>query len=282
MDVIRLPQFPSVAASAKSTLVTDKLIGMSLHGLMFKRGGGAFTNAHLAGIRIDVDGKDITPLDLTGAQLVDLNEYEGLTDVTNYTFLFFGDPTARTIRGQHLGDIDFSVYQKPIGINVNVGAATTPTLEVLAIVGPPKIKMNAGFTAGDAATLRALIRTQIQFSAAVTRKSYGLSLGSGAGAKLRRAAFFHTNVTAVEFKKQSIVKHEDLLIAENAALAQQYARTPQSGLYVLDRIVDANQGEAEHTVQPNGRPWSMELNLTASAGDTVIAYADVHTTLGAI
>jgi len=229
-----------------------------------------------------VDGKDVTPLDLTGAQLVDMNEYEGLTDVTNFTALFFGDPTARTIRGQHLGDIDFSVYQKPLGINVQIGAATAPTLEVLAIVGPPKLDMNAGFDANDAATLRALIRTQIQFNAAITRKSYGLSLGSSPGARLRRASFFHTNLTSVEFKKQSIIKHEDLSIAENAAFQQQYARTPQSGLYVLDRIVDANQGEAEETVRKNGAPWSLELNLTASAGDTVTAYGDVHTKLGAI
>lgn len=282
MDPIRLPQFPSVAASAQSTLVTDKLMGMSLHGLAIKRGGTAFTNTHLSGIRIAVDGKDLTPSDLTGLQLVDMNEYCGLPDVTDYSFVFFGDPTARTIRGQHLGDIDFSVYQKPLEINIDIGAATAPTLEVLAIVGPPKLAMGLGYNAEEAATVRALIRSQIQFNAAISRKSYGLSLGSSAGARWRRAFMFHTNLTSVELKKQSIVKHDDLTIAENAALAQQYARTPQTGLYVLDRILDGNQGEAEQTTRPDGRPWSLELNLTASGGDTVNAYADLHTLLNRI
>lgn len=282
MEKIRLPQFPSVAANAESTLVTGDLIGKSLHGLMIKRGGTAFTNAHLSGIRVAVDGKELTPSDLTGAQLVDMNEYEGLVDVTNYTFLFFGDPTARTIRGQHLGDVDFSVYQKPLEINISIGAATAPTLEVIALCGPPKIDMAAGFTADDAATLRARIRTQIQFAAAVTRKSFGLSLGSSAGAAWRRAFMFHTNLTAVEFKKQSLLKHDDLTIAENAAFAQQYARVPQSGLYVLDHVVDGNQGEAEPTVNAQGVPWNLDVRLTASAADTVNAYTDLHTRLAQI
>jgi hypothetical protein len=283
MDFIRLPSFPSVAASAESTLVTSDLLGRSVHGLIFKRGGTAFTNAHLAGIRIAVDGKELTPSDLTGAQVVDINEYEGQPDVTNYTAWFLGDPTARTIRGQHLGDLDLSIYQKPLEINVNIGAATAPTLEVIAVCGPPKLSMGVGFDAKEAATVRALIRTQIQFNAAITRKAFGLSLGSSAGARWRRAFLFHTNLTAVELKKQSQVKHDDLTIAENAAIAQQYARTPQSGLYTLDRVLDGNQGEAEDTVNPqSGQPWNLELKLTASAGDTVNAYADLHTQLARI
>lgn len=277
MDLIALPQFPAVAASSLATLVTDRLLDRSLHALVFKRGGGAFTNAHMSNIRLRLDGKDVVN-GITGAQLVDVNEYEGLTDVTNYTVLPFGDLAARTIRGQHLGDIDFSIYRKPIEIEVNIGAATTPTLEVFALCGPPKLAMGIGYDAVEAAQLRALIRTVIQPAAAVTRKSYGLSLGSSAGARLRRAYLFHSNVTSVEFLKNSQRKWDDIPTALNSAIAQQFARTPQSGLYVLDRIVDGNQGEAETTTKADGTPWSLELNLTTSGGDTITAFSDVYTT----
>ena len=65
-------------------------------------------------------------------------------------------------------------------------------------------------------------------------------------------------------------------------MQQYHARTPQSGLYVLDRIFDGNQGEAEETVKGDGTPWNLELNLTTSGADTITAFADLHTTLGRI
>jgi coat protein len=278
MDLIKLPQFPSVAASAISTLVTDTLIDRSLHGLVFVRGGGSFTNAHLSNIRVRCDNKDIVN-GLTGAQLVDLNEYDGLTDVTNYTFLFFGDPAARTIRGEHLGDIDFSIYRRPLELEVTIGAATTPTLQMYAITGVPKLQMGIGYDAAEAAQMRALLRTVIQPSAAVSRKAYGISIGSSPGARVRRFAFFHTNLTSVAFRKQSVDKWDDIPTALNTAVEAQYARTAQSGLYMLDRIVDGNQGEAESTVKQDGTPWNFELLLTSSGGDTITTFADVHTTL---
>lgn len=277
MDLIELPQFPSVAASALSTLVTDRLLGRSVHALVFKRGGGAFTNAHISNMRVRLDGKDVVN-GITGAQLVDVNEYEGLTDVTNYTVLPFGDLAARTIRGQHLGDLDLSIYRKPLEIEVLVGAATTPTLGVYALCGPAKMDMGIGYTLQEAAQLRALIRTVIQPAAAISRKSYGLSLGSAAGARLRRAYFFHANLTSVEFMKNSQRKWDDVPVALNSAIAQQFARTPQSGLYVLDRIVDGNQGEAETTIKDDGSPQALELNLTTSGADTITTFADVYTT----
>lgn len=276
MDLIKLNQFPAVAANARSTLVTDQLRGMSLHGLIFERGGGAFTNAHLSNIRLQLNGKSIVD-QLTGTQLVDINDYDGLTDVTNYTCLFFGDPTARTIRGQHFGDIDLSLYQYPLSLDVNIGGATTPTLNVYALTSVPKQAMGIGFTQAEAAQFRAMIPTTIQPSAAVTRNSYGVSLGSAPGALLRRIAFFHTNLTSVEMKKQSLTKWDDISIALNAAVEQQYARTPQSGLYMLDRVFDGNQGEAEQTVKQDGTPWNMQVNITTSGSDTINAFADVIT-----
>ncbi len=151
MDLIELEQLQGVAASSVATLATDRLIGRSLHALVFQRGGGAFTNAHLSSIMMRVDGKEVVKT-LTGAQLVDINEYEGLVDVTNYTVLPFGDMTARTIRGQHLGDIDFSIYPKPLELEVSIGAATTDPQGVGAVRRPQAAnghRLHAGGSRAD-------------------------------------------------------------------------------------------------------------------------------------
>jgi len=276
MDLIKLNQFPSVSANGVSTLVTDELTDSSVHALIVEM-GGTFTKAHVDNLLVRLDGKDVIN-GISGAQLQDLNDYDGLPDVTNYLVYFFGDPAARTIRGQHLGDLDLSVYRKPLEVELSIGAATNPTAQMWALTGVPKMAMGLGFNELEAAVLRAMPQTIIQPAAAVNRKSYGVSLGSEAGARLRKVAFFHSNLTRVELKKQSLTKWDDVSAALNNAVAQQFARVPQPGLFVLDRIVDGNQGEAETTVNAEGRPWNLQLSLTTSGSDTITTFADLHTT----
>jgi hypothetical protein len=276
MDLIRLSQFPSVPADGVATLVTNQLQDYAVHGLVLERGGGAFTPAMLTNLRLRLNGKDVLN-GLTAPRLIDLNEYDGLTTVTNYDFIYFGDPTARTIRGQHLGDIDLSFYRTPLELECTIAGATTPTLRAYALAEVPKRSMGLGFTDGEAAAFRALIRTVTTPAAAVTRQSTQVSLGSGAGALIRKLGLFHTNLTAVDFAKQSLRKWDDIPTALNSAVAQQFARVPQSGLYVLDRVVDGNIGGAEPTVQADGRPWNLELSLTTSGADTITTFADVLT-----
>lgn len=278
MDQIKLNAFPAVPATGTATLTTDQLRGYSIHGIVLERGGTTFTNAMITGLRIGINGKNPVNL-LTGSQLVSMNDYEGFVDVTNYTQFFFGDPGARSVRGMHLGDLDCSIYDFPLTIEVDIAGATAPTLQAYALVGVPKLQMGIGYTPTQAAILRALVRTQIQPSGAVTRQAYGISIGSSPGARIRRVWFFNANLTSVDLMKQSLVKWQDASSALNSAIAQQFSRTPQAGLYVLDRILDGNQGEAETTVSPNGKQWNIQVSLTTSAADTINAFADVFTTV---
>jgi hypothetical protein len=276
MDILKLNPFPSVAANSVAAMATDQLRGLSVHGLIFEQGGTTFTKAHLTKLRVGAGGKNFIN-DITGTQLQDLNDYDGFSDPTNYVMVWFGDPSARTIRGQHLGDLDLSVHAGPLEIEATIGGATAPTLQCYAIVGAPKKDMGLGFTDYEAANVRALIRSVITESAAVSRKAVGIGLGSSAGSRIRKLGFFHSNLTRIELKKQGNVKHEDLSIALNSAIQGNFGRVPQSGLYVVDRIIDGNQSEAESTVRADGSPWNFQLLITASAGDTVYAFADVHT-----
>ena len=279
MDLLKLNAFPSVAANATSSLTTGQVRGYALHALILERGGTTFPHTDITSTRVRLNGKDIVPSGLTGVQLHAMTDYEGMPNVTNYDFIFFGDPAARTVRGQHLGDVDCSVYDYPITLEVGIGAATAPTLNAYALVSVPKQQMGIGYTATEAAIIRALVPTIIQPAAAVTRSTYGISIGSSAGARIRRVWFFNANLTNVDLRKQSLIKWDDVSAVLNSAVEQQYVRTPQVGLYVLDRVMDGNQGESETTVSPSGAQWNIQLALTTSAADTIGTYADLFTTL---
>lgn len=275
MDLVKLNQFPSVPTTGQATLVTDELLDRSVHAIAFKLGGTTFTKAMISSLSIKLNGKDIVPT-ISGTNLQKLNSYDGLPSDAAYLWFFFGDPTAQTIRGQHLGDLDLSIYRQPLELRLEIAGATAPTLEAYALTSVPKMEMGVGFDQLEAAQIRALVRTVIQPAAAVSRKTYGINWGSVNGGRIRRVNFFHTNITSVEFKKNSITKHDDIPTALNTALAAQYARTAQSGLYALDRVYDGNQGEAETTVDPQGRAWNQQYSITTSGADTIDVYVDVH------
>lgn len=275
MRQLRLNQFPSVAANAESVLVTDQMLDQSVHAIGLKLGGTSFTKAHITSVNIRVDGKDILPA-ISGTQLQKQNDYAGLDSTAEYLWFYLGDPTAQTIKGQHLGDLDLSIYRKPVEIRVNIGGATAPTLEAIAQTSVPKLSMGIGYTELEAAQIGALTRTIIQPSAAVARKAYALGLGSSAGARIRRINFHHTNLSKVEFRKNGLTKIDDYTAAEIESVVKNYGRVPQSGMYALDFIYDGNQGEAETTVNGEGRPWNIETMLTTSGGDTITAFTEIH------
>jgi len=275
MRHLRLNQFPSVAANAQSVLVTDELIDQSVHAICLRLGGTAFTRAHITSLNIKLDGKDIVP-SISGAMLQKQNDYEGLDDDATFLWYFFGDPTAQTIKGQHLGDLDLSIYRKPLEIRVDIGGATAPTLEVRALASVPKMAMGIGFDEIEAAQIGVMTRTVIQPAAAIARKAYGISLGSTPGARIRRVYFHHANVTKLEHRKQGLTKQDDFDSVDLGAVVKNYGRYPQTGLLVMDKVFDGNQGEAETTINTEGRPWNQEIMLTTSAADTITAFAQLH------
>lgn len=287
MDLVELNPFPSVPGTGTASLVTNELAGRSVHGLIFAQSfggavGDAYDRSHITSMKIRAGQKDLLE-GITPVQLQDLNDYQGLHTNVKYFAHFFGDPTARTIRGQHLGDLDLDIYgDDPLQIEIKNAGAQAPELKVYAMVSVPKMAMGIGFDEAEAATVRALLRTVNTPSAALNRKAIEIGLGSQAGAKVRALHFFHKNLLSVEFRKASDVKYDDIPVDLNSYVQANYARTAQAGLYSLDRIVDGNQGEAETTLQNNGRPWPFQIMLTTSGADTITTYADVFTAIGLI
>ena len=279
MELLKVDPFENVAASALATaqFVPDR--DLAVYAIILILGGTFTIDAHVTDVTIKSGGKQLLPK-VTGARLDDLNNYDGIiTDAAHLPF-FFGDPTANTIRGQRLGSYDMTIYRRPLTIQVNIGAATNPTLDAYVLVHPPKLQLGLGYDADEAQTHRALIESILQPSAAVTRKAFGLSLGSEAGALIRKIGFFHSNVDSIEVKKNGLAIFEDVVVALNDYVQDDiFARSPLAGLYVFDPTVDGNQSEALTTVNADGSPANYQVLVTASGADTITTYADVYSKL---
>lgn len=278
-DVIKVNPFNNVGASslavAKFTPVSNQ---SSLYGFILVLGGTTFNESHITTVRVRAPGgKDLIP-PVSGANLRDMWEYQGGSWPTarNYVPLMFGDPFALTKAGRQVGNFDHSVYPGDLTIEVQIGAATAPTLDAYAMVDPPKALMGNGYGDGEILRHRALIPTVLSPSAAVTKQAQQIGIGSSAGALLRRIFFFHSNITSLQVKKEGLVIWEDIADALGQFIQQDvYARVPQSGLLVYDRVVDGSQREAGTTVRRDGSVFNWQFELTTSASDTITVFSDV-------
>lgn len=279
MDLIKLPPFSNVAANVLATLSTTLLNGMNLHGLIFKLSGTTFTRAHLSSIQLRLGGKVLIP-QISGTQFATMNAQKGIIDNAGFLSMFFGNPTARTIRGQHLTDLDLSIYPHPLEFSIDIGAATAPKLECYALVTPPKMALGMGYGLEEAAILKAYIRTALNYSNAVTKAAADISIGSAAGAVIQSMNLFHSNLTALEVKKQGVVIFENIDDGLNDQVQVNYNRDPQAGLFVWQPTVDHNEGQAVTTVRADGSPYSFNFLLTTSAADNLTVYTEVGSKLG--
>lgn len=279
MDVVKMDPFQNVGLSSKATCTWRPPAPCSLFGFVLVL-GGTFDESDITGLRVRAGGKDLLPV-TSGAVQRDLYEYEGLVYDADHLPILFGDPTARTMRGKHIGNFDHTVYPGAITVEVDIdGTPTAPTIDGYALIMPPKLAMGVGFTPAEAALHRAFVQTVLQASAAVTDKAYDVGLGSEAGALLKRIYFDHANMTFLSVKKQGLDIWERIGTALNDYLQDDmFARVPQSGIYVYDAIVDGDYSEVKSTIRDDGTPWNYQLRVSTSNSDTITAHADVLTRL---
>lgn len=276
MRRIKLSQPQNVAANSVASLSTDQVIGQSLIALEFKRGGTIFTAAHMTDIEVVVGDKPLIR-GINGTQLQSINTNRGLSTSGDKLYHHFGDPTAVSARGKYLGALDCSIHTAPLEFTITIGAATAPTLEVYAWVSTPKAQMNLGYTEEQQRKTRALIRTQLTFSAAVAKQQHRISFGSTPGGDIRSLFCFHGgNLSSVEFKKQGITKWHDTTQDDADDIGTEYGRVAVGNLYVMDHVLDGNQGQAEATLTPDGQRWVLEHAFTSSAADVINVFADMH------
>lgn len=270
----KLPPFQNVAAN--SPAVNPNLpMGMTYYGVRFKLAGTSFTKAMINSIKFRLGGKLF--VDVTGAELDDINEYLRGTANASWLTMYFAEPTAKTIVGEYIGAVDTSIFTGGTAFEctVDIGAATAPQLEAWAILGPPKHPRDP-----NRATIRALLRAEHAISAAGTY-TQPIPIGSLGGAQLKRLFAFHGgNLSRLEVKKDGLYLLEQGDIAFLSALQDEYWRAEQANMEVVDFIMSNNQSDVIATLRPQNRsPSNFEFKMTTTAADTIKTVTDIYTTI---
>lgn len=271
MILHKAPPFQNVGAS-QTAVMPYVHQGMTVVGIIFKLGGGTFTIAHVTGIRLRFDGKQF--VDVTGSHLDSICKYEKYGSSSSYLYLPFGDLQSKLQRGQMMGAIDTSVVGvKPMEMEVDIGAATTPTLEAWLVLAPPKPKNDPNKN-----TIRSLLKSTHSIGAA-GEFTLPVPMGSRKGGLIHRLYAFHTNVTELQVAKDGLWLQQD---GEEALLDYMQAlvnRANQSGLITFDPTFTDNQTDSISTVRQDGTPASFDFKFTASGSDTVVTYTSMYATL---
>lgn len=274
----RLEPFANVGANQRAILQSSLVLGNTLEQIVLTLGGTTFTKSHLGVMRAKVNQKTIWELS-TGNDLNAIQLYNGHPAAAAYLSLMFSEPRARDRVGQMMGALDLSAGASTFTLEVDIGAATSPTLTAHAILSPPQSKEGG---AGNAVSplMRALLLTTIPISAAVTDAAYEVNIPRGS--LLKRLYIMHANLTGFRVKRDGVDIWESVTPALANFVEDEYGHDPQSGMYVYDPILDDNMSAAIPTVRPDGRLATHQFLFTTSGSDTLRVYADVYTPLSLI
>jgi hypothetical protein len=272
MARIRTYSFQNVVPSGIATCDLNGLLGYTIERLMLQLGGTSFTKSMVTGIQLKANGKII--YDSTGPRLDSRNQYRGITANAGFLTIDFAEIRAKTELGQNVGCIDTTQGISNLKLEVTTSGATAPTLSAWAEVSPPQMDPAQAPTRGliskvHSATLT--IGAAGTFSIPVPH----LAPADG-GSIFKRIAFFSSNMTALQIKKNGI-GIEDSVKALNDFNQTEYRKVPQAGVYVFDAVVDDNQSQALNTRNAQ----TMEVLGTFSAGETITVEAELLEPLAA-
>lgn len=261
-----MPAFNGVAEGATATLNCP--IGLTYHGLILTRGGTAFTNAHIAELRVKGDGREL--MVMSGAQLDAINLFDGHAAAGSaLTYLDFERPNLKTRAGVELTAIGTGMPQNlnqgqpgynptplsTLQVEVDISGSTGPTLSAKAVQSGPS----------PLGTLKKRRRFTYSVAGAGDYEISDLPKGD----LIDKIYVFHTgNVTGVKLDRDNF-RAFDRSDAENDLIQTDGVRVPQSNLFVIDPSERGNGGEAIVSAVSDFR-----LIVTTSGLDTLTVLVD--------
>lgn len=264
----KLKPFQNVVANDTAVLTRIDQ-GMSYLGILLEL-GGTFTKAMINELRLNLGGKTIWQI--SGSHLDKINAYNKITANASYLPLWFANPRAKTRAGRMVGAIDTSEGYSDFSLEVDIGAATGPTLKAWALKSAP-IPEEANYKG----MVRALKRA-VQTPGAANTHNLDVFLGTDQGALLSAIHLFHTNVTRVDVVKDGFNLQQEGTNALVQYIQNELNRTTQAGHIAWDNLVEDDIDEAVPNLKALGgrlRRANFEFNVTTSAADNITAYSDV-------
>lgn len=246
--------------------------GMLFERIVLQRGGTNFTADMIKSIRIILGGKKIW--EISGAHLMDLNEYYRETSGANEMNIWFADPRAKNRDDRLAGALDtvqpYSNFSMEVDIEGSTAAPVTePTLVAYA-------EQRSSTPKG--ANYKNLIRTitkSVHAPGAANEFSLQLPLGSQQGGYIRGVHMFHANITKLQVVKDGFYLAENLGNALNQAMQNNHTRTTQAGMLSWDPMKSDLSDDLVPMLRADGNRANFELKATVSAADTITAYSDL-------
>jgi len=284
MAKILLEAFRNVSAAGVASLQTTRLFPNREKFIAVQLGGGpAPTKAQLTRIQVKL-GQSTKPIwDITGAQLLSINLYEGRPNTATVLVLPWANPRARTVESQMLGALDMgAIGVRELLLEITIAGGVAPTLTAWAEVSPPKL---FGEGAAENQLFRAILSTPLTFTAALARFPQTIATAAAGGALLRRLHFFAVEVTSYELRRDGVPYHEDVPIAVNNAILDELGHDPQANIYTFDAIEDDNESKALAQVRADQGGLSLipqQHLVTTSGAATVPTIADVFANINGL
>lgn len=278
MAKIKLEQFENVT-NGTAILTTERLWPNTLEYFVFQLGGTSFLKSHITRILIRFGSKVVW--DVTGAELLSLNLFEGRPNTASVFILPFANSRARHLEQQYLGAPDFgSLGVRKVTIEVTIAGATAPTLEAWAEIAPPKL-----LTPAQNQMFRALLSQPLTPSAAVVDQAQQINWGQAGGALLRRMHFFSALVTKLKIKRDGLDYFEDIPLAVNNAILDENGWDPQASIFHFNAVEDDNELKSLTSIRNDGQGGSIipqQILMTTSASGNFRVVSDVFISLNGL
>jgi hypothetical protein len=135
---IRLPAFYPAAAASTTAILEVPKYKLTLTRLTLRLGGTTFTKALISEIRI-LRGTRVV-YRVSGTRLDKINKYKGIFDRDQFLVIDFTERDAPSLPGKELGGYDLTTFGKDedLRVEVDIGAATAPTLYAIGTFTPPQ------------------------------------------------------------------------------------------------------------------------------------------------
>lgn len=261
-----LPFFGVAANVTTSMAVTP---GRTLEEITLQLGGTTFVKGtHVSAVRVRANGKLI--VEASGAQLDALVAYRGGTVGSNTLPIPFADYRMEGEFAQEIGAFDTSRGVDNLSVEVDIGAATAPTLR--AVLTESAVQRDAtGQPTPYAGLVSKILRYPFNVSAGGDLV-IAVPFGPVSGAIVKRAHLFSSAVTRVNVKQDGVDVYDQSLADANEQ-ATRYGRTPQSNVFHVDFVGPGHIGEALDTRDARSIEWRATFSGAAS-GFMVVEYMD--------